>query len=186
MAGLSLLNLKASNSRYAFLAFAPYLILLAIGVSSIRRRMLRILTLAAIVLFSLGSVHQYFTNRGYWRPDARAAGQLLTREARPGDAVVVYALDYPLRYYVPDSMRFMQPGQSAFADDRAVGAWLRANTGDRRRVWIVQCQSWWIDRDDRLLKGCLETMTLEKRWRFTRLPVYLFVRMDGPVAGMSP
>jgi 4-amino-4-deoxy-L-arabinose transferase-like glycosyltransferase len=186
MAGLSLLNLKAPNSRYAFLSFAPYLILLAIGVSSIRRRTLRILTLVAVGLFSLGSVHQYFTNRGYWRPDARAAGRLLTREAAPGDAVVVYTLDYPLRYYVPDSMNFMLPGQSAFADERAAGAWLRANTGGSRRVWIVQCQSWWVDRDDRFLRVCRDSMNLEREWRFTKLPVYLFVRHDDPVAGLRP
>ena len=186
MAGLSVLNLKAPNSRYAFLSFAPYLILLAIGVSSIRRRTLRILTLAAIVLFSACSDHQYFTNREYWRPDARAAGQLLTREAGPGDAVVVYVLDYPLRYYVPDSMNFMLPGQSAFTDERATGVWLRANTAGKRRVWIVQCQSWWADRDDRFLRVCRDSMTLEREWRFTRLPVYLFVKREGPVAGMRP
>lgn len=186
MAGLSVLNLKASNSRYAFLSFAPYLILLAIGVSSIRRQRLRILVLAAIVLFSVCSDHQYFTNRRYWRPDARAAGQLLTREAGPGDAVVVYALDYPLRYYVPDSMEFLQPDPGAFADSRSTGAWLRANTGGKRRVWIVQCQSWWIDRDDRFLRVCRDSMTLEREWRFTRLPVYLFVKRDASVAGPRP
>ena len=183
MAGLSALNLKAPNSRYAFLSFAPYLTLLAIGVSSIRTRTLRILALAAIVLYSAGSDFQYFTDREYWRPDARAAGRLLTREAGPDDAVVVYALDYPLRYYVPDSMAFMLPGQSAFTDERAAGAWLRANTGGKRRVWIVQCQSWWIDRDDRFLRVCRDTLTLEREWRFTRLPVYRFVKTGGPVAG---
>ena len=186
MAGLSALNLKAPNSRYAFLSFAPYLILLAIGVSSIRRRTLRILALGAIVLFSAYSDYRYFTDRKYWRPDARAAGQLLTREAGPGDAVVVYALDYPLRYYVPDSMDFMLPGRSAFTDKRAAGAWLRANTSGKRRVWIVQCQSWWIDRDDRFLRVCRDSMTLEREWRLTKLPVYLFVKTGGPAAGIRP
>jgi uncharacterized membrane protein len=186
MAGLSLLNLKAPNSRYAFLSFAPYLILLAIGVSSIRRRTLRILVLAAIVLLSVWSDQRYFTDREYWRPDARGAGRLLTREAGPGDAVVVYALDYPLTHYVPGSMSFLLPGQSAFTDEQAAGAWLRANTDGRRRVWIVQCQSWWIDREDRFLQACRDSMTLEREWRFTKLPVYLFVRNEGPVAGMRP
>ena len=186
MAGLSVLNLKAPNSRYALLSFAPYLTLLAIGVSSIRARTLRILVLAAIVLCSGYSDYRYFTDREHWRPDARAAGRLLTREAGPGDAVVVYALDYPLRYYVPDSMAFMVPGQSAFTDERSAGAWLRANTGGRRRVWIVQCQSWWIDRDDRFLRVCRDTMTLERGWRFPKLPVYLFVKTGGPVAGIRP
>jgi uncharacterized membrane protein len=186
MAGLSALNLKAPNSRYAFLSFAPYLMLLAIGVSSIRARSLRILILCAIVLYSAGSIYRYFTDRDYWRPDARAAGRLLTREVGPGDAVVAYVLDYPLRFYIPDSMNLLLPGRSAFSDERAASAWLRANTGDKKRVWIVQIHSWWIDRDDRFLQGCRNTMTLEKRWRFTRLPVYLFVKDDSPVAGARP
>ena len=186
MAGLSVLNLKAPNSRYAFLSFAPYLTLLAIGVSSIRTRMLRTLVLAAVVLYSAGAIYRHFTDRDYWRPDARSAGRLLTREARRGDAVVVYALDFPVRFYVPDSLNLLLPGKSAFTDQRAAGDWLRANTRGKRRVWIAQCQSWWVDRDDRFLQGCRNTMTLEREWRFTRLPVYLFVRTDSLVAGMRP
>lgn len=184
MAGLSLLNLKAPNSRYAFLSFAPYLILLAIGVSSIRARTLRVLALAAIVLLSAGAIYRHFTDRDHWRPDSRAAGRLLTREVGPDDAVVVYVLDYPLRYYVPESMDIRLPGKSAFTDERGAGAWLRANTAGKRRVWIVQCQSWWIDRDDRFLRVCRDSMTLERQWRFTKHPVYLFVKTDGPVATM--
>jgi hypothetical protein len=111
---------------------------------------------------------------------------LLTREAGPADAVVVYALDYPLTYYVPDSMRLMLPSGSAFTDARSAGAWLRANTGGKRRVWIVQCQSWWVDRDDRFLRTCRDSMTLEREWRLNRLPVHLFVKRDDPVAGMRP
>jgi len=187
MAGLSVLNLKAPNSRYAFLSFTPYLALLAIGVSSIRTRTLRVLVLAAIVLYSALSNYQYFTNREHWPTDARSAGGLLTREAGPGDAVVVYALDYPLLYYVPDSMSFRRPGSNAFTDDRTIGAWLRANTGGKRRVWIVQCQSWWIDPDDRFLQVCRDSMALEQEWRYTKLPVYLFVKKTGgPAAGMAP
>ena len=185
MAGLSVLNLKAPNSRYAFLAFAPYLAFLAIGVSSVRRWTLRALVLAGILLCSVYADYQYFTDRDYWRPDARAAGGLLTREARPGDAVVVYALGYPVKYYAPRSVSLMIPGPEVFTDERTIGAWLGANTDGKRRVWIVQCQSWWIDRDDRFLQVCRSTMTLEGQWHFTKLPVYLFVKTGGRGAETS-
>jgi 4-amino-4-deoxy-L-arabinose transferase-like glycosyltransferase len=185
MAGLSVLSLKAPNSRYAFLSFAPYLTLLAIGVSSIRGRTLQAAVLAGIVLCSAYSDYRYFTEPRYWRPDARAAGRLLTREAEPGDAVVVYVLDDPVRYYVPDSMSFMIPDRQAFRDEGAMNAWLGANTGGRKRVWIVQCQSWWIDREDRFLRVCRSTMTLQRRWPFAKLPVYLFVRSGSQGAPTS-
>jgi hypothetical protein len=158
-------------------------VLLAIGVGSIRGRTPQAVVLAALVLGSAWSDYRYFTHREYWRHDARAAGRLLAREATRDDAVVVYALDYPLRYYVPGSLDLQVPGDSAFANARAGGAWLRANTGGRKRVWIVQCQSWWVDRDDRFLQVCRDSMTLERQWRFTRLPVYLFDRAGGPGAG---
>lgn len=179
MAVASMLNLKPPNPRYAYLAFAPYMLYLAIGVGSIRGRDLRAGVLGSVLLCLVGSDYQYFTNPRYWKPDARAAGQLLTREVRPDDAVVVYALDAPLRYYVPASMVFMSPDGRDFASEAAAVSWLEHNTGGRRRVWIVQYHGWWADRENRFVRACGTVMTLEKVWKFPRVPVYCFVR-NGP------
>jgi mannosyltransferase len=179
-AALSALNLKAANSRYAFLALAPYLLFLAIGIQSIQRRALRLSLLGALLLFSAWSDEQYFMNPHYRRPDARAAGALLTRESREGDVVIVYALDYPVRYYVPRTMTLLTPEPADFASENATERWLENHAGGARRIWIVQCEGWWVDREGRFLDVCRKTMTLQQAWPFTKLPVYLFVRSGGP------
>lgn len=178
MAVVSTLNLKPPNPRYAYIAFAPYMLYLAIGVGSIRSKGLQAGVLGAILLCLVGSDYQYFTNPGNWKPDARAAGQLLTREVRPDDAVVVYVLDYPLRYYVPASMVFLSPDTKDFAGESAMVSWLEHNTMGKRRVWIVQYHGWWADRENRFVRACGTIMTLEKEWKFPRVPVYRFVRTE--------
>lgn len=175
MAALSMLNLKAPNARYAFLAFAPYLLLIAVGVISIGNRVLRTGLLAALLLFSLYSDYNYFTNPRYWRPDARAAGELLTRHVRPDDAVIFYAMDYP-KYYVRTEINNLKLTRKYLAGEQAMELWLRSNTENKNRIWVVQCFGWWIDEDDRFLHLCQRTMIPAGEWQFKWLPVYLFVK----------
>jgi 4-amino-4-deoxy-L-arabinose transferase-like glycosyltransferase len=180
MASVSTLNLKPPNPRYACLAFAPYVLYLAIGVGSIRRRVLQAGVLGAVLLCLVGSDYQYFTNPRYWKPDARSAGRLLAREVRPDDAVVVYVLDFPLRYYLPDSTVLLKPGPEDFASKAAALDWLERNTKDKKRVWIAQYHGSWIDRENIFVRACGTVMTLEEEWKFPRVPVYRFVRTAPP------
>jgi 4-amino-4-deoxy-L-arabinose transferase-like glycosyltransferase len=178
MAAASLLNLKPPNARYAFVAFAPYLLYLAIGAGSLRSKTLRAGVIGAVLLCLAGSDFLYFTNPRYWKPDARSAGQLLTREVHPDDVVVVYALEDPLRYYVPASMAFLSPGARDFASEAAMVGWLERNTRGKRRVWIAQYHGWWVDRENRFVRACGTMMTLEREWNFPQVPVYRFARTE--------
>lgn len=181
MAAVSFVNLKAPNSRYALLAFPPYLLLLAGGVAALRAAPVRAALGAALLVPMLLSDVASLRDPHYWKPDARSAGRLLAREARRGDAVIVYALDEPIRYYTPDSIAFLAPPPAAFASDSAGARWLEAATGTAARVWIVQCESWWADRDDRFLATCGRARAREAAWAFPQLPVYRF----GPRTGES-
>ena len=183
MAAVSALNLKAPNSRYALLAFPPYLLLLAIGVRAIPARALRWGAMGGLLLFSLASDVRYFRDPRCWRPDARSAGRLIDRAARPGDLVVVYALQDPVRYYCARPLPFVAPLAKDTRDEGAIREWLRTSSDGRQRVWLVQCESWWVDRQDRLLEACRGSMTLDGEWHFTKLPVYLFSRRGGNTTG---
>ena len=174
----SMLNLKAPNPRYAYLAFAPFLFYLAIGVGSIRGRGLKAGVLGAMLLFMMGSDHQYFTNPRYWKSDTRSAGQLVTREARPDDAVVVYGLEPMLSYYLPSSIVLLVPNWTDFASRATMVDWLERHTSGRKRVWIAQ-YLWWADPQDRFPQACSTVMTLERVWRFPQVQVYRFVK-NGP------
>jgi uncharacterized membrane protein len=173
MVALAVFNLKAPNSRYAFLSFAPYLFLIATGVHSMTNRVLKIFVLGLLLLYLGYSDYQYFTDSRYWRPDVRAAGELISREAGPDDVVVVYALKY-LHYYLPDDINLVKPTAKEFSDEDTMERWLRRNTAGAERVWIVQLRGWWVDREDRFPHVCRRLMTQQGAWRFPSLPVYLY------------
>lgn len=185
MGALSVLNLKAPNSRYAFLGFAPYLLLLAAGVSSINSRTFKAVVLAAALGFMGFADYQYFTDQRYWRPDTRSAGKLLRENVGPNDAVIVYALDFPVRFYLRGEIDYVKPPGKVFKDDSSMENWLRKNTGGKNRVWVVQCQGWWVDREDRFVGLCRKTMEPKGEWQFTKAPVYLFEK-TGPEETEGP
>jgi uncharacterized membrane protein len=174
MAAASSLNLKAPNPRYASLAFAPYLLLVGMGVFSIRIKALRTMLLAFLVLLSVYSDYGYFRNSRYWRPDARSAGKLLREQVKPGDGVIIYSLSYPVKYYVRDVVSLKEPQGKDFADEASMEHWLRAYARDKERIWVVQCHGWWIDREDRFLHLCQRIMVPAGEWHFPWLPVFLF------------
>lgn len=173
MAALSFVNLKAANSRYALLAFAPFVGLLAIGIAALRHRLARAGSLVALLALFAWADARIFTDPRVWKPDARAAGGVLAREARASDAVVVYALDFPVRYYTPDSIAFLLPPPAAYASDAAASAWLDSVAAGRS-LWLVECQSWWADRDGHLLRAARAQRAGESEWRLEKLPVHRF------------
>jgi uncharacterized membrane protein len=173
MAAFSIVNFKAANSRYAFLSFAPFLLMLAGGVASLGAPARRAVLLVLLALFACADF-EYFTNPYYWKPDVRGAGRLIAHEARHGDAVVVYALAEPLRFYVPDSIAFAMPSGEAFASDSGAAGWLFANAPANRRLWIVQCNAWWMDRTDRFRRVASGLRHEEARWPFVKLPVFRY------------
>lgn len=179
MATMSALNLKAPNSRYAFLSLAPYLILLSVGIASIRARILKGCVLAALILLMAYSDYQYFTNSLYWRPDIRAACGLIHREAQDGDIVVIYPLGYPVIYYLRDGLDLVKPAHKMFSDERSMMHWLDQNVAGRKRVWIVQSNGWWVGRGDHFLHLCQRIMTQIGKWQFTKVPVYLLENRGG-------
>ena len=120
------------------------------------------------------SDYQYFTEQRYWRPDTRSAGALVLSEIKPGDAVVVYALDFPVRYYLKYKHPIVRPPGKVFVETRAMQAWLDQNTAGANRVWVVQCMAWWVDREDHFIDVCRERMRPAGEWQFNKVPVYLF------------
>ncbi len=146
--GLSLVK-PMFVSRYLILCLPPFLILVAMGLSQLRRRWL--FTAATLVVFALslrGVVEYYRT--GFDPPDQdwRTAIGYVLSETQPGDAVFFYhpLARLPYEYYrershtqVAPRVLFPQrsdarllkgvPTDPAFLDDAA---------GRYRRIWLVQ------------------------------------------------
>jgi 4-amino-4-deoxy-L-arabinose transferase-like glycosyltransferase len=173
MLALSVFNLKAPNSRYAFLAFAPYLFVVAAGVHSIKHRALKASVLALLLFYMGCSDYRYFTDSRYRSPDVKSAGELISRRLRPDDVVVAYAQKY-IRFYLPRDINLLKPPDRFFSGEDAMEDWLRRNTADAERVWIVPLRGWWVDRENRFPDVCRRLLIQQGEWRFTSLPIYLF------------
>lgn len=175
MAVLSLLNLKASNPRYAILAFAPYLLLIGIGVASIRNKIPRTILLALLLLISAYADYRYFTNPRYWRPDSRSIGNVLNQEARPGDVLISCGVPEPMEYYAPGELAVLQrPMNVQFGKPETAERWLRRSTSGKERLWYVKINGWWADPQKRLLHACQEFMIPRGEWQFNQAPLHLF------------
>ena len=177
MLALAIFNLKAPNSRYAFLSFAPYLFFIAVGVHSIKNRALKVSVFGLLLVYLGCSDYQYLTSSRYWRPDVRSAGELINREAGPDDVVVVYALKY-IHFYLSPDIELLKPTAQVFSDEGTMEHWLRRNTAGAERVWIVQIRGWWVDRADRFPDVCRRLMTQQDEWHFPSAPVYVFATPD--------
>jgi len=178
MLALSVFNLKAPNSRYAFLAYAPYLFVIAVGVHSIKSRVLKASVLALLLMYMGYSDYRYFTDPSYRRPDVKSAGELISRRLQPDDAVVAYAQKY-IRFYLPPDINLLKPPDRFFSSEETMEGWLRRNTAGAKRVWIVPLRGWWVDREDRFPDVCRKLLIQQGEWHFTSLPIYLFETPEG-------
>jgi uncharacterized membrane protein len=172
---LSLLNLKAANSRYATLAFAPYLLFVAAGIAAIRRKYPRWIVMGVLLFYCAHSDYNHFTNPRYWRPDARAVGQVLDQHGRETDALVACGVVEPVEFYAPGHVAiYYRPELGSLYEMSAAEQWLRETTAGKQRLWYVKIDSWWGDPGNRLLRACQHFMLPRGEWQFEKAPLYLF------------
>ncbi len=175
MVAISLLNLKAPNSRYAILAFAPYLLLLGAGIVAIKNKFLRWAIMCVLLLYCVHADYNYFTNPRYWRPDARAVGKILDQESRESDALVACGVSEPVEFYAPGHLAiYYRPERGSLYELSAAEQWLRQTTAGRQRLWYVKINGWWGDPGNRLLRACQQLMIPRGEWQFEKAPLYLF------------
>lgn len=192
MVAMSMANLKAPNPRYAIISFAPYLMLLGLGLAAMRPAWLRATVTSLLLLISIHSIYHYFTNSYYWRPDGRAVGALLDRESTPSDVVVSCGVPEPLELYAPNHLFvFPRPSRGTFAVPEVLAGWLQAATVGKERLWYVKIDSWWGDPAHRMLRGCQEFLIPDGDWQFEKAEVHRFVvppawRDQHPLHGPSP
>ncbi|MBD3237831.1 MAG: hypothetical protein GF330_14100 [Candidatus Eisenbacteria bacterium] len=189
---ISMINLKAPNPRYAIVSFAPFVMLLGLGLATLRPAWVRAAVTSVLLLVSLHSVYHYFTNPYYWRPDGRAVGALLDRESTPSDIAVSCGVPEPLELYAPNHLFvFQRPPRGTFAEPDVLRGWLHAATAGKERLWYVKIDSWWGDPAHRLLRGCQELLIPDGDWQFEKAEVHRFRvppawREQHPVEGPSP
>ncbi len=125
-------------NKYLTVAFPAFLLILAVGLLSLRRLAwpLVVVGLLFVVGVDAASLHAYYTDERYWKPDYRTAAEYISDHGRSGDVILADGLNPDIifqRYYSGPL-----PVTRVDTGDADVDARLLSQlTGSSRRAWLV-------------------------------------------------
>lgn len=137
----SLVTRHPYNVRYTIVALPAFLLLVAVGIGELRRRISAPLTAAALIGVGFSLANLYWNPR-YAKEDYRGAAEVLRQHARPGEQLVVTVgyVSTVLSYYSPgsglDVLTF--PPMSGSAHPREFAA---AEVSESRPVWVLESRA---------------------------------------------
>ncbi len=176
-AALAVLNLKVYNVRYPAVGFAAWVLLIAIGVTHLRPRGLGLAVTAAALALSLTSLYKHYTDTRYWKPDARAAAEVVLREGRAGDRILLYTTLEPFDHYyrrVGQGTLEIRKARGWDLDPERLEAYLDEVSGCDGRLWLVRYRSWYSDPAERCKSELDRRLEHLKSRRFPELPLDLY------------
>ena len=97
--GVTLFTRVDFNARYAILAFPAYLLVVAVGLVSLRPPFLRLLAGSGLCVVIGASLFNLYSNAAYAKEDTRSAFRIVAERWKPGDCVFVIGVDSAFRYY---------------------------------------------------------------------------------------
>ena len=164
----------AYNARYAAMGFPAYMIILALGITSVRRPSMQMMFLAAVLLVNGFSLANYYHNPRYSREDARSAARYLEAEAKAGDIIMVVGNTTALAYYYSGGLPIVRWDEEVISDQSALTARLKQLNEDYDHLWLVAIRPWDLDPKGTVKAALDETfhLTVHKDW--PGVDVYLY------------
>lgn len=161
------------NTRYVALVLPAYLIILAAGLASIRRRLIQIFLFASLLVVNGISLSNYYFDTRYAKADARATAKYLETRAQAGDIILAVGSATALRHYYKGSL----PIETIDARGRngdLVARTLRELVSQSKRLWLVEIRSW--ERDPkRRVKPILDDLSGRPDHKpFSGVDIYLY------------
>lgn len=137
------------NPRYMIVAIISYWLTLALGIQlSFRMRMLRLLPVAVLAIYS-GSLFNYYFNPSYAKQDIRSAVAVINKQARPGDVVIISSIELggPFIYYFKhkDVPYFGYPPSVGFVDQKSLPKDMNKLLRNKKRAWLILGRTWSSD-----------------------------------------
>ncbi len=174
---LAMLNVKVYNVRYPSIGLCAWVLLLGIGVDRVGPRFIRALLLIMVLGLSFLSLYNHYFDTRYWKPDARAAAELVLRDGRPGDRILLYTTREPFAHY------YQKVGNGPLEIVKVTGWDLDPVRIDARldeigscdgRLWLIRHRSWYVDPSERGKRKLDSRFELLESWHFPELPVDLY------------
>jgi mannosyltransferase len=159
------------NVRYTAIALPAYTIILAKGITSVRRKGWRLLLILLIVGFSAHALGNYYFNAKYAKEDARSAAEYLETTVGERDVIVVLEIVQALEHYYdgPVEVHGVFPYQLASIADLQNELSQIARGHDR--LWLVWSRPW-VDPEASVKRYFDERYEIFDRQDFPGLQVY--------------
>ncbi len=130
------------NARYVAVSLPAYLVLVALGLTSLRQRTSRAFMVLGIFVLSAASLHNHYTDSRYANEDARSAFRLVESRLRTGDCALVNGVRPAFQFYAGQtvmsrSLDFRYPERIPDAE-RA----LHMMSMQCSRLWFISGRDW--------------------------------------------
>lgn len=173
MAGASIissqLNVISYNVRYVSVIFPAYLLILAHGLLSTRRRILRWLLILVILGATVISIANYYFVPRYSKEDYRSAARFISAHAQQEDIILVTHL-VSFSYYYQGPV----PARSFFWSHAFYRKLPEIQLSDYRRAWFVLSREWGSDPDGIVSSYMMRTFHTVQETTFANLSLSLF------------
>jgi 4-amino-4-deoxy-L-arabinose transferase-like glycosyltransferase len=171
---LSLVGSSIFLPKYTIAASVPFALLVAGGVA-IFPRAVRIVALAAVVVFTSQVLEPYYEGPRR-KDDWRGAVRQIEARAKPGDLIVFYPFHTKIAYDMyetrEDLVRVPFPRHAEAAPDGSVTAMLDRIVGDAGRVWLITMS--FDSRQPRLVEALSARFAVVERVSAFHVDAHLF------------
>jgi uncharacterized membrane protein len=167
----------AYNIRYVAMSFPAYIFILAAGIAGIRRSVLRMTLLVAVLCVNGLSLANYYFDPTYSREDARNAALFLQEVTRPDDSILVIGNTTALKYYYSGETPVVTWSKEIIAEQSILEEHVQDLSKHHGRVWLVQNRPW--EPDPRgVVKATFDTtFDLMEHKKFPGIDIYAY-RLD--------
>ncbi|MEW6298660.1 MAG: glycosyltransferase family 39 protein [Thermodesulfobacteriota bacterium] len=164
----------AYNARYAAMAFPAYVLVVALGIGSIRGAAARVSALVLVLAVNGVALAHYYFDPRYGREDARAAVRYLETVYQPRDAILYVGNGTALHYYNEKDLPLTKFAKGEIRQWAAVSGRLRELGEAYDRLWLVTIRPWQVDPKGKIKVTLDQSYPVSQEKHFAGVSVYCY------------
>jgi hypothetical protein len=174
----AILSPNEFNVRYTILSFPAFILLLIVGIKSIKYEWIRLFAFGTIILVSLFSLNNHFFNERYHKENNRAAGQFLTTHASSHDIVICtarYTYQMLSHYYKGNDIEITgYPVKTLYVKHDELEPDLERILAGRKRFWLFLSRTFHSDPEGSIKKYCDKKFRRAKEFKSNGIELFLY------------
>jgi 4-amino-4-deoxy-L-arabinose transferase-like glycosyltransferase len=160
------------NVRYVLFAAPGFLIILALGIDTLRRYYaIGFLLLGCLVVYNAKAIYNNINDPAYSKEDVRSAAHYIEQRAQPGDAIVTITVGRVFEWYSTGNNPIISN-----IPQRQPSAILKEIDVDSPVIWLVESRPWQTDEHGELKALLNRQYTLGETAQFPGVTVYQYCK----------